>query len=418
MKRLSVSRTANSNLQNRMNVSIIFNYLRVNGASYRAKISKDLNISAPAVSRAVENLIKHGYVVEKDKIKTSYGGKAAEIRVNLEKGRVLGIDLIKENMKIGIFNLNGDMLDSHSGIKLYGSSKIDRDIEDEIDKFIHEYSRIGKAKREHLIRAVGVGVPATVGADSGSSLKLNLYGNMQGVDLRDLLKRKYQVPVYVENEAKLSALSEKKYGQGKNYRNLVFVEISNGIGAGIIIDDSLIKGVEGFAGEIGSTIIGKENLGYQRNNTKGYLESFASVESIRERAEAEIGKGRPSIISELAEQEGGVINPAQVTTAALRGDPLAVEIISSCVDHISISVLNLILILNPAIVVVGGDICRLPGVEELFVRGIRKRIQKVLPFKMPEIQLSILGENAGVIGAANLAIESMLAEMYPYMIEQ
>ncbi len=418
LKRLSVSRTANSNLQNRINISIIFNYLREVGPTYRAKISKDLKISAPAVSRAIENLIAHGYVIEKERIKTSYGGKATEIMVNLEKGTVIGIDLLKEHLKIAIFNFNGDLLYKYSGVKLAESKRIGKDLVDEIDKFLGLYAKNNPNKnRFPELQAICVGVPATVDDVTGSVLKLNLYENLQGENLKELLTKRYNVQVYVENDSKLSALSEKEYGHGKNYKDLVFVEISNGIGAGIILDNNIVKGNEGFAGEIGSLILSPKNFDFERKNNKGYLESTASVENLSVRAIEEIGRGVKSILPELAQREKADISPSTVCMAALQGDELAVSIVNDMVDAISLAILNLVLILNPGIIILGGDICHLPGVDTLFVETITKKIKNIVPFKVPEIKLSMLGEDAGVIGASYLAREMLLIGKYPYKID-
>jgi len=112
------------------------------------------------------------------------------------------------------------------------------------------------------------------------------------------------------------------------------------------------------------------------------------------------------------------IEPYMVCEAATRGDELANDIITEMVNFLSIGIINLSLIQNPKIIVLGGDICSLPEVSRLFLEPIIEKIKSSIPFKIPEIKLSLLGEDAGVVGASFQAIESLLTNKFPYKIEQ
>lgn len=93
---------------------------------------------------------------------------------------------------------------------------------------------------------------------------------MRGLNLKEKLEDYFNVPIYVENVVKLSALGEKNNGEEINYKNIVFIEISNGIGAGIIVDNHLLRGTYGSAGEIGFSIINNKNLGFIIKNKGGW----------------------------------------------------------------------------------------------------------------------------------------------------
>ncbi|MBA7585436.1 hypothetical protein ES708_27415 [subsurface metagenome] len=112
------------------------------------------------------------------------------------------------------------------------------------------------------------------------------------------------------------------------------------------------------------------------------------------------------------------IEPYMVCEAATRGDELANDIITEMVDFLSIGIINLILIQNPQIIVLGGDICNLPEVNRLFLEPTKEKIRDSMPFGIPEIELSLLGEDAGIVGASFQAIESLLMNKFPYKIEQ
>ncbi|GAH20440.1 unnamed protein product [marine sediment metagenome] len=121
---LKFSRTVSSKLQYKINISIIFNYLRENEPISRAKISKDLNISAPAVSRVIDKLINDGYVVETEKAETKSGKKPTLLEINSRKGFVIGIDLGKEKLKIALTNLNGKITERYKGFKISNNKDI------------------------------------------------------------------------------------------------------------------------------------------------------------------------------------------------------------------------------------------------------------------------------------------------------
>ncbi len=107
MEPYRIAETANARLQNRINISIVFNYLREHGPSYRAEMVRSLGLSAPAVSRAVEQLTADGYVVESGTLVTSGGKTVAEVAANAERGLVVGVDLLKGASKFGVFDFAG-----------------------------------------------------------------------------------------------------------------------------------------------------------------------------------------------------------------------------------------------------------------------------------------------------------------------
>ncbi len=421
MKRaLKFSRMVSSKLQYKINMSIIFNYLRENGPISRAKISRDLKISAPAVSRVIDKLIKDGYVVETEKLKTKGGKRPILLKISQDKGFVMGIDLGREKMRAALANFNGKITKKFWGFKILDSKDMESMLINEIDKILNGKNSNEEDKRRlkaSELKAICIGIPADIDTNSGKIISAPLYGNWMDLNLKNSISNKFNIPIFVDNNVNLTALAEKNYGEGKNFNNTVFVEISNGIGAGIIIDNHLLRGSYGSAGEIGFTIINSENLGFKVKN-KGFLEKFASVRSIKKKAVEAISNGRKTSIINIVRNDIDKIEPSVVCRAAIAGDMLANEIIEETVKFLSIAIINLILILNPQIIILGGDICNLPEVNKLFIKPITNLIKKLVPFKVPYIRLSSLGEDAGIIGASLMAIEAFLLGEFPYKIEQ
>jgi len=422
MKTLKITRTANANLQNKINTSVIFNYLRENEPTYRARISRDLNISAPAVSRIVDKLIADGNVVETEKLKIQSGKRPTQLRINSDKCNVIGVDLVKERIKIALSDFRGKIISTHQGCSITEATNIGAKLIEEIEDVLARHAMERDTLERNIeaqtnnLKAICVGIPAVVDIDTGYVTDAPLYASLRDLNLKERLGDYFGVPIYVENVVKLSALGEKHYGEGADYKDIVFIEVSNGIGAGIIIDNHLIRGTHGSAGEIGLYVTGRENLGY-KVQSKGCLEKNASIEALVEKAVKAVESGRQSLVLEYANGDPGSLTPSAVCRAAIEGDRIANEIISEIVESLSLVTINLILILNPQIIVFGGEICNLPGVKTLFIDPIRETVAASIPFEIPQVKISSLGENAGVIGASFLAIESLLLGEFPYTID-
>lgn len=412
MEKLKINRTANSNLQNEINVSVIFNFLRNFGASYRAQISKELSISAPAVSRAVEHLIEKGYVIERGTVKTEYGKNAAKVMVNSNLGFIVAVDMLKKQVRLAVTDFAGKVHETAAGFTITESKDLQHDLISAIENISNRY--IHQIKKDTTLKAICIGIPASTNLQTGQ-IDAVLYESLEKFDIKALISEHFNVPVYMENTANLSAIGESNYGIGKNYNNLLFIEVSNGIGAGIISNGIIIRGRSGNAGEIGYSIIDKDDLDSFKQR-KGSLERVSSMDSIVYDLKKELLFGAHSSINYTAENIDR-IDAATIFDAAKGGDILSQRIIQRSVKHISICIINLILTIDPEIIFIGGDLYHMPNVQELFIEPLQKYVKNVLPFSPPRIQLSSLGEDAGLFGASYMAIETLLTGKYPYRIE-
>lgn len=415
---LKFQKTADQNLQNAINRSIILNYLRGNGPVSRADISANLKISASAVSRVIDSLIKEKYVIETVKIKTAVGKRPIQLEINPERGYVLSLDLSQERLQMALYDFTGKLLKKNRGFTILGIQDEIEHVVDEVRSFLDHYL----SEKELLIEkfpleAISVGLPADIDVETGKISSASLYENWNEINFKEVLAREFHITVYVEKDVILSVLAEKNFGKGKDFKDVVFIEISSGVSAGIIVDNQLIRGACGSAGQIAFTVINAENLGYRAGN-KGYLDKFASVQRITEKTLEELEKGKKTTVRNMLKGDIGTLAPSLVCEAALNGDRLANEIIDEIVRDLSIGIINLILAVNPQVVVLGGTVSSLPGVATLFVEKIVAYVKKAVPFKIPEFTLSSLGEDVVLIGASSLAIEAFLAREFPYRMEQ
>ncbi|MHB8277344.1 MAG: ROK family protein, partial [Candidatus Humimicrobiaceae bacterium] len=366
----------------------------------------------------VEKLISDDYILETKKLETKSGKRPTLFALNKDKGFVLGIDLGGEKIRMSLMNYSGVIVKKYIGPEIMDSTDIELRINNEIMKALVDCKKNEwKYSNPLEIQSIYIAIPADVDPISGRITSAPLYGSWRDLNLKEKINSKFKIPVFIENNVNLAAWGEKNYGRGKDFANIVFLEISNGIAAGIIIDNVLHRGENGYAGEIGFTIINTENLGFKVIN-KGFLEKFASVTGIKNQILKAIREGKKTLTMDLAENDLNKIEPSLICKAALQGDELAIGIIENVVKFLSIAIINLILIINPKLIIIGGYILNLPGKNELFIDPIKNFIEKSIPFEIPNIELSVLDEDAAIIGSCFMAIESLLVEEFPYKIDK
>lgn len=412
--RFEVSNTANQALQSEINRSIIFNHIRENSPVSRMEITRTLHISASAVSRVINSLIKEKYVIEAEKIETPVGKRPTLLRINGEKGSVLAVDLSQDRLRMALYDFAGRLLCKHEGSRIQGKRESLRALMEEVRFFLDGYLQDKQQSIESLgLSAISVGVPADVDSESGRILSASLYEEWYEVNLKEMFEREFKLPTLLAKDVTLSVWAEKRVGAGRDNKNIAFVEISNGVSAGIVCDDRLIRGSSGSAGQIAFSVINKESECFQDRNL-GYLDKYASVKSLKEQMSAELCKGRVSEVCGLPGFNQTDPDPALICEAALRGDKLSKKVIAGIVKLLSSSLTNLVLVVNPEVLILGGHISNLPGVEELFAEELTRNIERAIPFKVPEIRISSLGQDVVLVGASLWAIEAVIAGEFPY----
>ncbi len=402
---LTVPDTANANLQNQINISIIFNYLCASGTAYRAQIARDMGMSAPAVSRAIEKLLKDNYLIESGKVRMGNGRKAAQVSLNAGRGRIVGIDLLSDPVKVAISDFAGNLLYSRDGPPVDEESDFSTFVISAIGDALAAFPEEAGTKPAPVL-AIGIGIPAVVDQATGRIVSASLYRNLAPSRFREEIAERFGAPVFVENISNLAAIGEWKRGVGRDARNLLFIEVSNGIGAGVILDGNLYRGHSGSAGEIGYFLTRPEALGHD-SSKKGYLESIASLAALRAAA---------SGLAERGLLPSGPDPAAALFLAASGGNEHAIGVIGEALRHLALSIVNLMILLNPEIVVLGGSVFELPGAEELLARPLMDEILRNYPFEPAILKRTALGSRASVIGALQYALDSLLVHAHPYRL--
>jgi glucokinase len=262
--------------------------------------------------------------------------------------------------------------------------------------------RSGVSKKR--IRGIGICIPGAVDPASGKVPKSPHLEGWSGLSLKEIFTRRFRLPVHMNNDANAAAVAEKLFGEGRGVRNFIYITVSTGIGAGIIAGGKLIEGASYVAGEIGHMTVeakGKEWKMGERGVLEAYSSGTAVACYIREKLKSE----KPSRCLRYAD-ENGQITARAVGAAAARKDPLALEAYREAGYYFGIGVGNLLNILNPQKIILGGGMLKsAPSVFwKTFKKTCRERSWKEA-FEAVKIVRTKLGDRAGNLGALALVFE-------------
>jgi len=263
-------------------------------------------------------------------------------------------------------------------------------------------SAINELKGSVTIYGVGVGVPGFVDYERGFIYDLANVPGWTGVPLADLLEKRLNVPVYIDNDVNAMAVGECTFGSGRTYQHAVFVTLGTGVGGALLINNQLYRGAHSMAGEIGHVSI--DLHGRVSPQGKGGLEQYVGNRRIVEKTVELLEQGRASLIDELVKCDRSQISPKTVKDAADKGDPLAIEILTYVADCIAAAFASIAYVIQPQAFIIGGGVAT---EADLLFDLIRKQLKERLSphfYQRIEIKAAELGNNAGMIGCATLAL--------------
>ncbi len=216
--------------------------------------------------------------------------------------------------------------------------------------------------------------------------------------LRSHLEERFQVPVAVGNDANLAALGEWKFGAGIGHSHMIYVTISTGIGGGIIIDNRLLLGAQGLAGEIGHVTVIPDGPpcgcgGY------GHLEALASGTAITRWVKEQLQNGIQSSLENVKP-----LNAKAVSEAAQKGDWLGITALSRAANYVGIALANLLHIFNPTAIIIGGGVSRSgPLLLTPMFSTMQSHVMNPRYLENLVLQEAKFGDDAGLMGALALA---------------
>jgi glucokinase len=253
------------------------------------------------------------------------------------------------------------------------------------------------------VTAVGVAAPGPIDTMAGLvTAPPNLPG-WHDVPLAEVIEKRLSLPVLLENDGNAAALAEYRFGAGRDCEHMVYVTASTGIGGGFILGGQPYRGTSGAAAEVGHmTLLPNGPLCGCGN--RGCLEALASGTAIAREARERVARGVPTLIGELAEGDLASISAKLVAEAADEGDIEAQLILDEAMGYFGIGMANLVNLLNPRIIVIGGGLTNMG--ERLFdpVRRTIDRRAFRTSANAVEVRPAQLGHDVGLLGAAAVAM--------------
>jgi glucokinase len=247
------------------------------------------------------------------------------------------------------------------------------------------------------LNAASILVPGTLDSANEIVTQAPNLPSLIRFNLKSALEDTFRIPVLLENDANAAAVGEMWLGAARGARNVICITLGTGVGAGIILDGKLWRGTFGTAGELGHTTFDAFNGPECKCGNRGCLEMYASATAIVRMARESLSSHSNTTLSDQC------LTAAKVYEAGVQGDSLALEVFRTVGAYLGVGIANLINILGPEVIVIGGGVANGWTLFEGAMREqVLKRASRPLT-PMVEIKPALCGDNAGLLGAAHLA---------------
>jgi len=379
----------------------IIKALYFNNMTSSLEISKITGASIPTVTKQIEDLIAAGYITEKGLAQSAIGRRPMVYSLVADKHFILSVAMDQFYTRMAIVDMNGNFV---TAIKDTPLRLQDNPMAlDQLVTLANEFIDQSGIKRNKIF-AAGISMPGFVDVPAGNNRSFLI---TSGKSLRDTLTEQLNIPVFIDNDSSVIALAELKFGIGKSKSEIMVINLSWGIGLGMIICDKIYRGFKGYAGEFSHIPI-FDNEMICSCGKRGCLETQASLITIENKAAEEIRKGTFTSLK----LENDKVNISAVIAEALKGDSLSIKIISFAGYQIGRAIAILIHILNPEVIVLSG---RASSAGKFWIAPIQQAIND---YSIPiitegiDITLSRMGFKAQLIGSAALAIDHLSKELF------
>jgi glucokinase-like ROK family protein len=371
----------------------------------RTDIAQELGLTRASVTIIINDLIESGIILETESRSTRSGRPPVVLDINPKSGLAAAIDMGATHLSVAIGDFSAHILEEvEQPFRIADGPKQCLEEGDRALRYVLEKCGLEIAD----LSAVGISVPGPVITDTGMVMAPPIMPGWDRFPIRTTLESLWNVPVALNNDANFGAIGEWVFGAGRGEKNLAFIKVGSGIGAGLIINRQIFGGTTGSAGEIGHLTI-DENGPLCTCGNRGCLEAFAGGHAIELQAQKVVGSGKRTLLSDLNSQ---TITVREVAEAARRGDLPAQEILHRSGTFIGIAVAGLINLVNPSVVIIGGGVAE---VGDLLTAPIRKVVRE-RSLRAAEhavkITTAMLGRRSTLIGAmvqaTNMAIHNTI----------
>lgn len=378
----------------------IITYYIYNGCATITDLSKELDLSVPTITKFINEMCEDGYINDYGKLETSGGRHPSLYGLNPESGYFIGVDVKKFSINIGLINFKGDMVEQKNNIPYKFENT--PDALEELCKTIRDFIKKSTIDTKKILN-ININISGRVNPELGYSFSIF---NFSERPLAEVLTEKIGYSVCLDNDTRAMTYGEYMKGCVNGEKNILFVNISWGLGIGIIIDGKIYTGKSGFSGEFGH-INAFENEIICHCGKKGCLETETSGSALHRILLQRIHEGESSILSKRVDTKNNPLTLDEIITAVNKEDLLCIEIVEEIGQKLGKQIAGLINIFNPELVIIGGTLS-LTG--DYITQPIKTAVRKYslnLVNKDSVILTSKLKDRAGLIGACMLARSRM-----------
>ncbi|WP_243395123.1 ROK family transcriptional regulator [Nocardioides currus] len=373
-----------------MKTSDVFELLRDGGPQTRAQLAESSGLARSTIAARIDVLLRLGLVAPYGDAVSTGGRPPSLLALNPSARVVVGVDLGATHARAVLADLAGTIL---------AEARADLDIADGPDVVLGWVTTTvrsllrGQQRKLADLAAIGIGLPGPVEHSSGRAINPPIMPGWDRYDVPAHVRRHVDVPVLIDNDVNIMALGE-QHAHFPDVQDLVFIKVSTGIGAGIISGGALQRGAMGTAGDVGHVRLpGAEGVTCRCGN-EGCLEAVAAA---------------PALAATLRASGAEVTGSADIVALVRGGNLDAVQVVRQAGRDMGEVVAMVVNFINPSVVVIGGA---MSGAGEHLIAGIRETVyQRSLPLATEHLRIvpSAAGEQAGVLGAAALAIAHVLS---------
>jgi Transcriptional regulator/sugar kinase len=371
-----------------------------NGEYSIAALSEQINTSVPTVTKLIGELMDEGFMIELGKSGTSGGRRPSIYGLNPEAGYFIGLDIRHTHASVAVTDFKGGLICFEDNIPFI--LEIDEACIHTISKNIRDFF-VRHDLEWNRVLGMGISVAGRVNPKTGYS---NLYSFDPERPINKILSEDLDIPVVIENDSRAMTYGEYLSGVVKKEKNVLFVNVSWGLGMGMILDGRLYYGTSGYSGEFGHfPLLNNDQI--CRCGKVGCLETGASGSALVRMITEQLQAGRASSLSRIFKDQGKV-NLNDIFKAIQEEDILTIEAIEKIGANLGRGLAGLINVFNPQLVVLGGKVSMAGDYLLLAVRSAVKRHAQTIANQDTAIKFSKLRNQAAPIGDCMLSRSHLL----------
>ena len=381
----------------------IVRFLLSSGDATIAELSAELQSSIPTVTKAINELLADGLIIDLGKITNASGRRPSLYSLAADSMYFLGIEVNRSSMSIGIQNIKNEFVSIDLSVAFVLAN--DFDSLKEFCQLINSFIDDSRIEREKIAGAC-INLSGRINSMEGFSY--NYFFN-ENRPLTEIISEQIHLPVYLENDSRAMAFGEYSQGVVDSEQDVIFLNYSWGVGIGIITDGKLYYGKSGYSGEFGhSALFDNDKLCHC--GKIGCLETEVSGWSIVEQFEESINDGKKSLIS-IDKESTSLQHHTIISGAMVNEDSLCIDLVTRQSEKMGRYLSMLLNIFNPDLLIIGGDFSQLGDFVLLPVQAALRKHSLSLVNRDMKLKRSVLGRRAGVTGACQIVKQKILSPL-------